>query len=241
MACCGASLEVRRRGFLEVRGVEEGVAECGAVGYGVKHDADYDKHDAGEVGCRANVEYGIEFEAIEGLFGFEDVRYYTFAELAGGGPFRWLQATRGVKLAFVVAPPGIFWPSYSITVAAVGSHIAAGVSDAAAGLAVDDPVDANPRAVGPATIGADVLSSLGATSVSDLTPLIIVTVPDDPLLATGNFAAPVLVNPKTRKLRQVILHDSGYPISHPLFPDSIRLFPGSVSRPGGTIGGGPGC
>jgi flagellar assembly factor FliW len=42
---------------------------------------------------------------------------------------------------------------------------------------------------------------------------IIVTVPNDPTLITGNFKAPVIINTKTMHAKQVILADSKYSVS----------------------------
>jgi len=42
---------------------------------------------------------------------------------------------------------------------------------------------------------------------------IIVTVPNDPNMITGNFKAPILINTKTMQAKQVILADSKYSVS----------------------------
>jgi flagellar assembly factor FliW len=45
----------------------------------------------------------------------------------------------------------------------------------------------------------------------------VATVPADPEEATLNLMAPIVVNESERCGKQVILHDSGYSVKHPLF------------------------
>ncbi len=51
---------------------------------------------------------------------------------------------------------------------------------------------------------------------------VIVTVPDDPLLATANLFAPLVANPVSGRLRQVPQRGAGYPLGAYLFPEHIR-------------------
>ncbi len=60
-----------------------------------------------------------------------------------------------------------------------------------------------------------------ALSVSDpreVAVLVVVTVRPDPLQATANLAAPILINTASRLGRQKILANGPYSIRHPLFP-----------------------
>ncbi|MEB3236423.1 MAG: flagellar assembly protein FliW [Candidatus Sericytochromatia bacterium] len=46
--------------------------------------------------------------------------------------------------------------------------------------------------------------------------LVLVTIPEDPSQMTANLLGPLVFNPRTSRGRQLVLHDSGYPIRHPL-------------------------
>ncbi len=50
----------------------------------------------------------------------------------------------------------------------------------------------------------------------------VATVPANPEGATLNLMAPIVVNEKARCGKQVILHDSGYSVKHPLFSAENR-------------------
>lgn len=62
------------------------------------------------------------------------------------------------------------------------------------------------------------LDSLGLSSADEADLYVIVTVPDDPLLATANLFAPLVVNPRSGRLKQVPLRGTSYPLSVHLFP-----------------------
>ncbi len=58
---------------------------------------------------------------------------------------------------------------------------------------------------------------LGVTGVGDADLYCLVTVlSGDVRTATANLRAPVVVNPGTRRARQVVLADGGHPIRRPL-------------------------
>lgn len=60
------------------------------------------------------------------------------------------------------------------------------------------------------------LQGLGLESLQEAEVYCLVAVPEDPRQMTANLRAPVLINPKNRKARQVILADGGYAIKHRL-------------------------
>ena len=51
---------------------------------------------------------------------------------------------------------------------------------------------------------------------SELTIYAVVTIPEDPREATLNLMAPIVINERGRRGRQVILHESKYSVRHPL-------------------------
>ncbi|MGE5587923.1 MAG: flagellar assembly protein FliW [Clostridia bacterium] len=63
---------------------------------------------------------------------------------------------------------------------------------------------------------------LDVSSRNDLLLYVIVTVPDNPLLATANLFAPIVVNARTGQGRQVPLRESGLPLAAHIFPENIR-------------------
>jgi len=71
-------------------------------------------------------------------------------------------------------------------------------------------------------IPSDVLEAIGANSVSETRLYVIVTVPSDPLWATGNCFAPIVVCEESGQMRQVLLRDSDYPLKAYLFPECVR-------------------
>lgn len=71
-------------------------------------------------------------------------------------------------------------------------------------------------------IPQDVLEAIGANSKADIKLYVIVTVPCDPLWATGNCFAPIVVSEKSGQMRQALLRDSDYPLSAYLFPECVR-------------------
>lgn len=66
------------------------------------------------------------------------------------------------------------------------------------------------------------LDSLGIRSATQAALYVIVTVPEDPLLATANLFAPLIVNPRLGLLKQVPLRGTTYTLSANLFPEHIR-------------------
>ncbi len=52
--------------------------------------------------------------------------------------------------------------------------------------------------------------------------LALVTIPEDPRLMTANLLGPLVLNPETRMGRQLVLHDSGYPVRQRLISDEAR-------------------
>ncbi len=58
---------------------------------------------------------------------------------------------------------------------------------------------------------------LSVSSPQEVAVLVVVTVRSDPLQATANLAAPILVNTTRRLARQKVLAQPAYPVRHPLF------------------------
>ncbi len=56
----------------------------------------------------------------------------------------------------------------------------------------------------------------------DVLFFVIVAVPDDPLSATANLFAPLVVNARSGRGRQVPLRGSSYPLAAHLFPEDVR-------------------
>lgn len=48
--------------------------------------------------------------------------------------------------------------------------------------------------------------------------LVLVTVPEDPQEMTANMLGPLVVNPRLKRGRQVVLHDTGYAVRQRLIP-----------------------
>lgn len=60
------------------------------------------------------------------------------------------------------------------------------------------------------------LARLGLTSAKDARLLCILNALREPLQITANLLAPIVINPKTRLARQLILQESGYSVRHPV-------------------------
>ena len=60
------------------------------------------------------------------------------------------------------------------------------------------------------------MEAIKSTNSSELTIYTVATIPADPREATLNLMAPIVVNERDRRGRQVILHDSKYSVRHPL-------------------------
>ena len=71
------------------------------------------------------------------------------------------------------------------------------------------------------------MEAIKSKNSTELTIYAIATIPEDPGDATLNLMAPIVINVKGRRGRQVILHDSRYSVKHPLpcgaEPDSANL------------------
>ena len=60
------------------------------------------------------------------------------------------------------------------------------------------------------------MEAIKSMNSTELTIYTVATIPADPREATVNLMAPIVVNEKDRRGRQVILHDSKYSVRHPL-------------------------
>jgi flagellar assembly factor FliW len=61
------------------------------------------------------------------------------------------------------------------------------------------------------------MEDIGSHDTADVSVYAVATVPENPEKATLNLMAPIMVNEVNRCGKQVILHDSGYSVKHPLF------------------------
>lgn len=52
---------------------------------------------------------------------------------------------------------------------------------------------------------------------------VMVTVPADPSEMTANLLGPLLINPASGKGRQIVLHDSDYPVRQRLLPEAAAV------------------
>lgn len=95
---------------------------------------------------------------------------------------------------------------------------------------VDDPQLAF-TVIDPVTIFEDYAPALSgedreALELGGDTPAmvrVLVTVPDNPRDMTANLLGPLVFNPARAKGRQVVLHESGYPVRQRLLPDPVAV------------------
>jgi flagellar assembly factor FliW len=52
--------------------------------------------------------------------------------------------------------------------------------------------------------------------------LVLVTIPENPEEMTANLLGPLVINPDTHRGKQVVLHDSGYPVRRRLIPGEAQ-------------------
>lgn len=64
------------------------------------------------------------------------------------------------------------------------------------------------------------MEDIQTTTPEDVAVYAVATIPDNPEQATVNLMAPIVINVKKRCGKQVILHESGYSVKHPLFKAS---------------------
>ena len=65
-------------------------------------------------------------------------------------------------------------------------------------------------------VGDDVVDDLGIESAADVLVLVVLNAGSSLQETTANLAAPVLVNPSTRRAGQVVLDEVGLPVAAPL-------------------------
>jgi flagellar assembly factor FliW len=71
-------------------------------------------------------------------------------------------------------------------------------------------------------IDDDTAAALGAASAEDLLVLVMVNTADSAESATANLLAPVVINHRTRRAAQVVLHDDSLSLRAPLVQQSIK-------------------
>jgi flagellar assembly factor FliW len=64
------------------------------------------------------------------------------------------------------------------------------------------------------------VEDIGSANSGELTVYAVATIPDDPREATLNLMAPIVINERERRGKQVVLLESGYSVRHPLFGSS---------------------
>ena len=60
------------------------------------------------------------------------------------------------------------------------------------------------------------MAAIKSKNSTELTIYAIATIPENPVESTLNLMAPIVINERERRGRQVILHDSKYSVKHPL-------------------------
>lgn len=88
------------------------------------------------------------------------------------------------------------------------------VDDPEVALPVTDPFALVPGYEVP--LEEDDVELLGVEAAQEVAVLVVVTVRSDPLRATANLAAPILVNTTRRVGRQKVLAEAPYSVRHPL-------------------------
>ncbi|MCF8009852.1 MAG: flagellar assembly protein FliW [Clostridiales bacterium] len=69
----------------------------------------------------------------------------------------------------------------------------------------------------------EVIEELEIEKPSEVVLLTTITIPEDnPADTTANLVAPIIINPKLKKGKQVILNGSIYTTKHRLFPENIK-------------------
>jgi len=61
------------------------------------------------------------------------------------------------------------------------------------------------------------MEDIRCASLAGVTVYAVATIPENPAQATINLLAPIVINEESRCGKQVILHESGYSVRHPLF------------------------
>ena len=64
------------------------------------------------------------------------------------------------------------------------------------------------------------MEDIQTANPEDVAVYVVATIPNDAEQATINLIAPIVINVKMRCGKQVILHESGYSVKHPLFKAS---------------------
>jgi flagellar assembly factor FliW len=96
--------------------------------------------------------------------------------------------------------------------------------------ALDDPPIAlfvvNPFLVDPTyefRLSDSDMEDLNSTNSAELAVFAVATIPEDPSKATLNLMAPIVINDKDRRGKQIILLESKYSVKHPLINDADQI------------------
>ncbi len=71
-------------------------------------------------------------------------------------------------------------------------------------------------------LDGDDKAALQGSAPGEMAVFLVVAIHGDPLQATVNLLAPIVVNVTTRLARQKVLAESAYAVTHPLFPRPAR-------------------
>lgn len=66
------------------------------------------------------------------------------------------------------------------------------------------------------------MEDINSTNSAEVTVYAVATIPDDPSKATLNLMAPIVINNRVRRGKQVILHESKYLVKHPLLDSNTQ-------------------
>jgi flagellar assembly factor FliW len=64
------------------------------------------------------------------------------------------------------------------------------------------------------------MEDVNSANSAELAVYVVATIPEDPRSATLNLMAPIVINDRDRRGKQVILHESKYSVKHPLVHDA---------------------
>jgi flagellar assembly factor FliW len=67
------------------------------------------------------------------------------------------------------------------------------------------------------------MEDLNSSNSAELAVYAVATIPEDPSKATLNLMAPIVINDRDRRGKQVILHESKYSVKHPLINDADQI------------------
>ncbi|HSW39679.1 MAG TPA: flagellar assembly protein FliW [Acidobacteriota bacterium] len=94
-------------------------------------------------------------------------------------------------------------------------HCLQSLDDPPIALYVINPFLADPNY--KLTLNDSDMADISGKNAAELAVFAVVTIPEVPREATINLMAPIVINDRARCGKQIILHESGYSVRHPLF------------------------